>query len=67
MAVHIYEKRWDEEKRGNIITFLMDSVSDVNNLPKPGEWAAITSIAIDWSTFDVYKLGETSWQKGGQG
>ena len=66
MAVDIHESKWDEMRKGKIYTFIIDSAADVKDLPNPGEWAALTSMAIDWSTFDVYTLKASGWKKGGE-
>jgi len=67
MAIDIHSCRWESKQTGNIYEFWIDSAEDIKDLPIPGEWAALTSIALDVSTFDVYILRRTGWVKGGGG
>ena len=67
VADYIHSCRWEEKQKGNVYEFWIPSADNLTELPKPGEWAALTSIALDVSTFDIYVLLKTGWEKAGEG
>jgi len=69
MAYDIHQATAREPQYGGgiVYEFWIDSVSDIEALPKPGKWATLTSIAFDISTFNIYVLRETGWVQAGGG
>jgi len=64
MAIDIHQAtpRAQQHGGGIIYEFWLDSVADIADLPKPGEWAANTSIAFVKSTSQVAVLGNNGWE-----
>jgi len=65
MAIEIHSSTPRSEKDGGgiVYDFYIDSAADKVNLPGPGGWAALTSTALDVSTFDIYALMSAGWRK----
>lgn len=61
--IDMHSSKHSPNVHGDILELWMDSVDDLPYLPKPGEWAALTSTALDLSTMDVYVLRSTGWRK----
>jgi len=65
--IHKSTPRKEECGGGIVFEFRITSADDVKTLPKPGDWAALTSTALNVITTESYTLMKTGWLKMKQG